>query len=203
MLRAPSALQPPGLSPGRSGVGPGVSPPWGIVLARTPHRNVQLKSEGIPFLWHCVDMPIVGRWLAFVARSLGVSWLREPLRRQRCLGLVSSFRATDAAVRGRVLTQRCPRALSADCRRRITVGAIGCSSGATRCAALVLGGCAGRWGVLPVGGLTRRARRLPCVTTPDSPHPRGVAARRRPGGGRGDAHPSPTPRPPVRGRVIG
>ena len=148
-------------------------------------------------------MPIVGRWLAFVARSLGVSWLREPLRCQRCPGSVSSFRVTDAAVRGRVLTQRCPPCsvcgpspenYSGGNRMFVWDHAVRCvGPGRTRRPV----------GVLPVGGLTRRVRRLPCVTTPDPPPPRGVAARRRPRGGRGDAHPSPTARSPVGGRVRG
>ena len=147
MLHAVSALQPPGLSPACSAVGPDVSPPMGIVLARTPRHNVQLKSERIQFFRHCVDLPIVGRWLAFVARSLGVSWLREPLRRQRCLGSVSSFRVTDEVVRGAYAYAAlspvfCLRTVAGE----FTVGAIGCSSGATRCAVSVLGGCAGRWG---------------------------------------------------------
>lgn len=153
-----------------------------MVLAGTSNHDVQLKPKGISFLWHCVDMPIVGRWLAFVASSLGVSWLREPLRRQRCLGSVSSFRVTDAAVRGRVLTHRDPPCSACGLSPENYSGGnrMFVWGHAVRCVG------PGRMrqtpGVLPVGGLTRRVRRLPCVTTPDPSSSRGVAARRRLGG---------------------
>ncbi len=156
-MRILSALRPPGLSTARRRRGP--VPPVRGRRGAAVRRAAEVR--GILFLRRRVDLPTVGRWLAFAYTVLGVSRLREPLRRQRCPGSVSSFRVADAAVRGRA-SLRPPSTLPRTVAGESQWGQSDTRPGVTRCAALVPRGCAGRLGSLLLWSLDPlRARRLP------------------------------------------